>query len=570
MPKNKPHHSENAKKRRKIEVTSDDDIGIDELMEKTMKRHAEPTIVEYSRSKFESDKESTGSNESSASTASSESEEEAERPIPILTKRNTPSLKQISKDSQAKLKPTKTETFIDLGLGKWLGKQLEEMSIAKPTEVQQACIPPTLAGRDVIASAKTGSGKTAAFALPILDILSKDPHGIFALVLTPTRELAFQIAEQFKALGTPINVRLSVITGGTDVIKQGLELEARPHVVVATPGRMVDHIKTHPERLQPLFKNLKFLVLDEADRMLEPGFAEEMSSVLDILPKANAGGKGKRQTLLYSATMTDMLKQMKFKHREPAFVWETTQRYDTVTQLKQSYLIVPSQVKEVYLVYLLLALFSVERDPTLNVTNAKKKQNLINLASVPTNAVGGPKSIIIFVNKALTAERIRIMLRALDMAAVAMHSTMSQRDRIASLSRFKSNQVQILIATDVGGRGLDIPEVGVVVNYDVPADATDYIHRVGRTARAGRGGIATTLVSEHDVALILNIEQKMEKKLDILQNVVENDVLKMLDGVSAAKRVASLDMSESGIIDKARRKKKTHGAKLEMDEGEEI
>ncbi|KAI8824154.1 P-loop containing nucleoside triphosphate hydrolase protein [Fimicolochytrium jonesii] len=394
---------------------------------------------------------------------------------------------------------TDKRTFNDLGLDSWLEDALRTLSIKEPTEIQRACIPEILAGRDVVGSATTGSGKTAAFALPILQKLAEDPYGIFALVVTPTRELAFQIAEQFRVLGAGINLKQSVVVGGLDMMNQALELSRRPHVIVATPGRLVDHINSSSNAIS--LKRLKFLVLDEADRLLDDTFAEDLEAILDQLPK-------KRQTLLFSATMTDEIKGLKFKEGVKPFVYECNTRFDTVEKLDQRYMFISSTVRDAYLAHLIRTTFE-------------------------------GKTMIIFTGKCRTCERLRITLRELGLKSTALHAQMSQADRLGSLAKFKSGIVPILLATDVGSRGLDIPTVQVVLNYELPADATDYIHRVGRTARAGRGGLSLSFVTQHDINVLLNIEKKMDKKM-LEMNVVENDVLGILNEVALAQRVANM------------------------------
>ncbi|TDH67459.1 hypothetical protein CCR75_005963 [Bremia lactucae] len=196
--------------------------------------------------------------------------------------------------------PNVLTSFLNLGVDPWLVKRCELMGIRQPTPVQSHCIPPILSGRDVIGCAQTGSGKTAAFALPILHTLSKDPYGPYALVLTPTRELAFQISEQFNAFGSSMAIRCAVIVGGVDMLKQSLTLQQRPHIIVATPGRLRDHLlRVEP----PNISLIKYVVLDEADRLLDISFAKDLSFILARLP-------AKRQTLLFSATMTANLDRL--------------------------------------------------------------------------------------------------------------------------------------------------------------------------------------------------------------------------------------------------------------------
>ncbi|KAJ3162820.1 hypothetical protein HDU86_003794 [Geranomyces michiganensis] len=397
-------------------------------------------------------------------------------------------------------------SFRELGLDSWLEDALRSLSIKQPSEIQQACIPEILAGKDVIGSATTGSGKTAAFALPILQKLAEDPFGIFALVITPTRELAFQIAEQFRVLGAGVNLKQSVVVGGLDMMTQALELSRRPHVIVATPGRLVDHINSSTDAVN--LKRLKFLVLDEADRLLDDTFADDLAVILDQLPK-------KRQTLLFSATMTDEIKELNFSAQEDRrpFVYQCNTRFDTVEKLDQRYVFISSTVRDAYLAHLIRTSFE-------------------------------GKTMIIFTGKCRTCERLRVMLRELGLRSTALHAQMSQADRLGSLAKFKSGIVPILIATDVGSRGLDIPSVQVVLNYELPADATDYVHRVGRTARAGRGGQSVALVTQHDINVLLNIEQKTGRKMEELP-VPENDVLEILNEVALAQRVANMHLTDN-------------------------
>ncbi|RKP07368.1 P-loop containing nucleoside triphosphate hydrolase protein, partial [Thamnocephalis sphaerospora] len=276
--------------------------------------------------------------------------------------------------------------------------------------------------------------------------------------------------------------------------------------IVATPGRLADHIKSSSGAM--FLKKVKFVVLDEADRLLTPSFAPDLGVIMDQLPRD-------RQTLLYTATLTEAILALQHgdgaeegAERKPApFVYRCDTGIATVATLRQRYLFVPSHVREAYLALLLHAMVSDAR------------------------------SVIVFTGHCRTAEVLRAMLTELGVSCAALHSMLSQRARLASLGQFKSRVVRVLIATDVGSRGLDIPTVDLVVNYDVPRDPADYIHRVGRTARAGRGGAAVTIVAERDVALVHAIEERIGVKLDEL-TVPENAVVDSLTEVSAAKRLA--------------------------------
>lgn len=320
--------------------------------------------------------------------------------------------------------------------------------------------------------AKTGSGKTATFAIPILQRLAKDPFSVFALVLTPTRELAFQIADQFAALGKPMGLRQATIVGGLDFIKQGIELSHRPHMIVATPGRLADHISSGGSFS---LARLKVLVYDEADRLLQnESFANDLRTITAALP-------ARRQTLLFTATPLKPDCEFFESLHKPVHTFKVQSSTATVASLKQDYVLMPSHVRHCYFV-------SLVRDLT---------------------ASGSSGSCIVFTSTCESCAELAFLLVEMGVPCAALHSEMSQSDRLSSLGKFRSNYVRVLVATDVASRGLDIAPVKVVLNFNVPKAVDDYIHRVGRTARAGRGGRAVTLMSEHDVELIQAIESKV-------------------------------------------------------------
>ncbi|KAJ2826529.1 putative RNA helicase, partial [Coemansia sp. 'formosensis'] len=448
--------------------------------------------------------------------------------------------------------------FRELGLDQWLVDALGAMAITQPTEIQRACIKPTLEGRDIIGGAKTGSGKTAAFALPILQKLSEDPFGVFALVLTPTRELAYQIADQFNVLGKGVNVKVTVAIGGVDMMTQALELARRPHIVVATPGRLADHIESSANAIH--LQRVRYLVLDEADRLLTDTFAPDLATIMDAIPR-------RRQTLLFTATMTQSILDLRDRPSQAAegenevprvpFVHLCEADESTVASLVQNYIFVPSHVKEAYLVHLLMSnVGKLEKRARNRLADAQDTDSE-DEKPAKVGSVGQDKSIIIFVGQCKTAESLRVMLHELGFRVTALHSKMAQQERLNSLARFRAEAVRILIATDVGSRGLDIPSVEMVVNMHVPRDADEYIHRVGRTARAGRGGRAVTIMSERDIDLIHNIEERVGKKLELLP-MSEKKVLDGMGKVLTAKRVAALHLLDMdfGARDKIRMKKR--------------
>ncbi|KAI8873283.1 DEAD-domain-containing protein [Ramicandelaber brevisporus] len=478
---------------------------------RTSKREL-PSSPEVSESEYDSSvaseqEEFSEEEEDYSNSGDSEEEEEEEEEDDSEEKEED---SDDSDDSDDDDRLDKSVTFQGLGLAPWLCNALKSMAIAHPTEIQRACVPPLLAGRDVLGVAKTGSGKTAAFALPILQKLSEDPYGVFALVLTPTRELAFQIAEQFSALGKAINLRTCVVVGGLDMLPQALELQKRPHVVIATPGRLADHIKSSTDTIY--FQKLRFLVLDEADRLLTDPFSDDLGTVFGAIPK-------KRQTLLFTATVTEPIMALRDREEDPAkrpFVHICKSDISTVSTLVQKFVLAPSHVREMYLYHLLTQPEFVDR------------------------------SVIIFVGKCSTCEVVRVMLRELGIRSTALHSRLSQKMRIDNLGRFRAQAVKILVSTDVGSRGLDIPTVGLVINFDVPRDPADYIHRVGRTARAGRGGVAVTITTERDIGLVKTIEERIGIKM-AEHAVDEKEMLHHMNVVSKAKRVANMHLHDIGF-----------------------
>ncbi|KAH0537145.1 putative RNA helicase [Glutinoglossum americanum] len=431
------------------------------------------------------------------------------------------------------------ENFASLGVHQWLVSSLAAMAIIRPSGIQKGCIPMILEGRDCIGGSRTGSGKTVAFAVPILQKWAEDPVGIFAVVLTPTRELALQIFEQFKAISSPQSLKPILVTGGADMREQALALSRRPHVVIATPGRLADHIRTSGEDTICGLRRARIVVLDEADRLLTGGEGSMLPDVEECLSALPPSAQ--RQTLLFTATVTPEVRALKSLPRAPGraevFVCEVdTERLAIPPTLIQKYIQTPV----------------THREPFLHV-----------LLTTPANIA---KPIIIFCNRTATANLLTHLLRLLDHRVTALHSALPQRQRIDNLARFRASAARILVATDVAARGLDIPEVALIINFDVPRDADDYIHRVGRTARAGRMGEAVTLIGQRDVHLVLAIEERVGRKMEeykekrvSLEGRVVRDALKI---VGEKKREAILEIEEGREVGgkrdrKARRKMKT-------------
>ncbi|KAF6838720.1 DEAD/DEAH box helicase [Colletotrichum plurivorum] len=425
-------------------------------------------------------------------------------------------------------------TFSSLNVRPWLVQSLANMAIKRPTGIQKGCIPEILKGRDCIGGSRTGSGKTVAFAVPILQKWAEDPTAIFAVVLTPTRELALQIFEQFKAISAPQSLKAILVTGGSDMRPQAIALAQRPHVIIATPGRLADHIRTSGEDTICGLRRVKYVVLDEADRLLDatgPGsMIPDVEECLSVLPPSS-----QRQTLLFTATITPevrALKDMPVKPgKQPVFVCEVdTQTLAIPATLSQMHLQVPVTHREHYLHAFLLT-----------EGNASK-------------------SVIIFCNRTSTADYLHHLLRLLEHRVTSLHSGLPQRQRVDNLGRFRAAAARILVATDVASRGLDIPEVGLVINYDIPRNPDDYIHRVGRTARAGRKGEAVTFVGQRDVELVLAIEARVGRQMDAwaeegvnVETRVLRDYLKI---VTEKKREALLEVEEGREVGGKRKRTK--------------
>ncbi|KAI8069878.1 P-loop containing nucleoside triphosphate hydrolase protein [Gongronella butleri] len=406
-------------------------------------------------------------------------------------------------------------TFAELGVSKELCEACEKLNFKHPTEIQKESIPWALEGRDIIGLAQTGSGKTAAFSIPIIQKLWANPQAFFACVMAPTRELAYQIAETIEALGSVIGVRCAVIVGGMEMMSQAIALSKRPHIIVCTPGRLHDHLEnTKGFNL----RQLKYLVMDEADRLLDLDFGPKIDQILKVIPR-------ERNTFLFSATMTTKVAKLQRASLSKPVKVEVATKYQTVDTLLQYYMFFPLKHKDVYMVYLL-------------------------------NEFAG-NTTIIFSRTCSDTQRIAIMLRTLGFGAVPLHGQMAQSKRLGALNKFKSGARTILVATDVASRGLDIPSVDVVLNYDVPQSSKDYIHRVGRTARAGRSGKSVTFVTQYDVELIQRVEKDLGRKLDAYP-LEKDDVMLLQDRVGEAQRVATLELKERGKERGGKRGKKSN------------
>lgn len=544
-----------------------------------------------------------------------------------------------------------TTTFADLGLCPPLVSTCRKLSFVRPTAVQRAIIPQILNNNNntnhhLLTLSATGSGKTASFVLPLLHILSSDPYGIYALIITPTRELAKQIQQQILALGSGAGWRISsaLIIGGENSTNQNLELLKQPNFVVGTPGRLAELCRGGGGEggssmlYKPNFRKVKFVVLDEADRLLcgGSGFERDVAECLLQSTTTISRDTGKRvrrncRTLLFSATMTRSLasleemagagvgrlplqkivvrpdgtwddgsgdnkskkkkkKQKKMKESEVTTQDGNDQEGDESGSdsssdeeseigstpnipagLHQSYIFMPNRVREAYLLCAIRTLM------THGGRSNKKKGSSYSQAGSGWNNTSGKdvdiaellghdnnnddqddedgnnrkyppaQSVIIFVPSCERCAHISGILTELGIRNVALHSLLSQNRRLASLATFQSQHVRVLVATDVASRGLDVPEVDLVINSELPRRAVDYVHRVGRTARAGRRGRAISLVGEQDIDLVHEAERISGRSLEKCSEVTDDMAVRLLGPVAKASRLTKMKLMDIGF-----------------------
>lgn len=429
-----------------------------------------------------------------------------------------------------------TSTFKSLGVVEPLCMASEKLGWKVASRIQAQVLPHALEGKDIVGLAETGSGKTGAFCIPILQELLANPvrGAVYAVILAPTRELAFQIHEVVEGLGIAMGVNSVCIVGGVDIATQSIALARNPHIVVATPGRLVDHL-THTKGFH--LRKVRYLIMDEADRMLSLDFEQELNQILDVMPDSTAG----RRTMLFSATMTSKVEKLQRASLHNPVRVEVSTKFQTPKKLLQSYLFIPAKYKDCYLTYLV-------------------------------NEHAG-QSMLVFGATCNNVQRLALMLRNLGFPAVCLHGQMSQPKRLGALNKFKSGDREILICTDVAARGLDIPSVDVVINFDLPGHGKDYIHRVGRTARAGRSGKAIAMVTQYDVEVYQRLEGLLGKKLPELK-LDEETVLILLERVNEAQRLATRELKEQlaamGNKGGGRRKRSSEDDGGEGDEMEKL
>lgn len=492
--------------------------------------------------------------------------------------------------------------FEQLGLDSWLAKQCGYMALHQPTPIQARCIPAILQGNHVVGGAPTGSGKTAAFALPILQALSSDVYGVFSLVLTPSRELAYQIADQFIALGAPLRVRTVLVIGGVRHEEQVDALKARPPIVIATPGRLLHLLTVFEAEVKVAFRHLRFLVLDEADRLTEGDMQQSVRGVLRRLLPSTA----RRQVLMFSATLEPRLTASPTDGRGGGSIEEAEEEGEPCWPALLGINPNLNKVKRsdggdsgsgsgsgtgdgrglvVYNCSSRLDGSFLSDEPKEAEEEGKEKEeggvgdpagrrappvkppspfsfsfpttlkqsyvfipDMVKLPSLVAalRAQGKEQSTIVFANSCMRAELVRLTLQLLGFPVCSLNSLLPQQHRLDNLALFKVGVARILVATDIASRGLDIPVVSTVMHYDVPKHATTYVHRVGRAARAGHEGTSVAFVTEHDVKLLQHMERKLGITLAKWEEGarMESEVLHILDEVSGAKVQAKQQVSE--------------------------
>ncbi|MDY0120894.1 MAG: DEAD/DEAH box helicase [Sulfurimonas sp.] len=367
-------------------------------------------------------------------------------------------------------------SFQTLGLSAPLQKAIQDAGYTQPTPIQLQAIPVILSKKDILAGAQTGTGKTAGFTLPLLELLSQDKSvkpssHIRALILTPTRELATQVKESVDTYAKYLPFKSTVIFGGVKVHQQVVALKKGVDIVVATPGRLLDHIGQKTINLS----KVEYLILDEADRMLDMGFIKDIQKILAKLPKA-------RQNLLFSATYSEEIKKLSDKLLNNPELIEVARRNTSSEIVKQS-------------------VYPVDKE--------RKRELLTHLIKE-----GDWKQVLVFTRTKHGANRLSAQLDKDGISAVAIHGNKSQNARTKALSDFKKGEVRVLVATDIAARGIDIDQLPHVVNYELPNVSEDYVHRIGRTGRAGNEGEAISLVCIDEKEFLSNIEKLIKKDID--------------------------------------------------------
>ena len=400
------------------------------------------------------------------------------------------------------------ETFEKMRLEKWIKKIINYLSYKQPTKVQQYIIPQILDDNNVIAVSETGSGKTASFCLPILSELSREPYGLYSIILEPTRELVLQVEEKLKVFSTGFNLRMCSIIGGEDYTTQLKELDKIPHIIIATPGRLVAFLENNSIKL---IENLKYFVMDEFDQLLNDTIKPDVEKIIKYLPED-------RKTLLFSATIVQSIEELKTymgKDKDKLYYYnnnegekeikakEEEEEKEKEIPIKKNkinkdidlkYILVPQKLKEHYLIHLL-----------------RYRYKEVNC--------------IVFVNHVKQCDFLYNLCKLFELKVAHLHSKMTQRNRREGLQKFKGAFSNILIATDLACRGLDIKQCDLVINFDMPLSTQTFIHRAGRTGRIGNKGLCISFVSQHDIELLNGIESDLKSEFKEIEDIDQDEIM---------------------------------------------
>jgi len=363
-----------------------------------------------------------------------------------------------------------TPDFNNLGIAANLLAILAEQKFTSPTPIQSKCIPSVLEGNDIVGIAQTGTGKTLAFGVPMLQLLSKNKGQ--GLILLPTRELALQVNEVLQSVGKKLGLRTAVVIGGASSHQQIQTMRRNPHIIISTPGRLIDHLKQKNLSLE----RIKMIVLDEADRMFDIGFAPQIKQILSFAPKD-------RQTLMFSATMPKAIAEIAARHMKMPLRVEVAPSGTAAKNVEQEVFIVSKDAKNQLL------------DKILSDTSG---------------------TVLVFSRTKHGAKKITASVRAMGHTAAEIHSNKSMAQRKVALEGFKSGRFRVLVATDIASRGIDVNDISMVINYDLPDNLDDYVHRIGRTGRADKFGKAVSFATHEERKDVKQIERLIKKTIPIL------------------------------------------------------
>lgn len=393
-------------------------------------------------------------------------------------------------------------TFEELKLAPDIIQAISKMGFEEATPIQEQTIPIALMGRDLIGQAQTGTGKTAAYGIPLADICETDFENIQGVVVTPTRELAIQVAEELNRIGQFKHIRSLPIYGGQEIDRQIKALKKRPHIIVGTPGRLMDHMRRRTIRLH----DVKMVVLDEADEMLNMGFKEDIEAILQQIPE-------ERQNLLFSATMPMHIQNLARQFMKNPQVVQIKPKEVTVANIRQQYIEIPEKQK----LDVLCRLLDIQ-NPELSIVFGRTKRRVDEIAEA---------------------------LSQRGYSAEGIHGDLSQNRRDAIMRQFKSGTTEILVATDVAARGLDIGGVTHIYNFDIPQDPESYVHRIGRTGRAGETGLATTFVTPREIGHLRFIERLSRHKLERQPVPTLTDALAGLQRMTVEKLLSVVEENDT-------------------------